>query len=725
MSVFDFPRVNVAGTYLVDPPTGNNDVPPAAYLSDNGLVAAITGPMHDEEFMAWASGLDDKGLLRSSWNYYGDMSIRFLDVAVTGVQLGPGAVVSDPAADPLVGAAVSLNDGVMCDLDPEGVDATQVFAGSLQINSPVALRDRLFISRLPTRATLRNLNFCRNVSFLSSIGKTSSAHAGGGSAVFQFSIEVHPEDLVAEKAMSAGAGQQFHKLIPGSASAAATALTEALRQPGVRGLVFRLTLYLTHPLVSDPDLAAAFARGEPMHNPAYGLVAGTIAPWRTDEPASVTMGRFLRPAGTYLTPSNTPFELGCAVARHDPARKLLSIDLVNSLPEDGIGAEKFDLGTLSVGVRAATPPGTDPSTNSAPVTVIGVITNDRKTYLRTGGLCDLGYDHLPPDEQSLLEGDGELVVQRASAGSTTVLLAESEFMVASECGSSYLEQPPPGLGWEAVLKASPIAAAQPAWSGAAAILVHRRGRPAEAVELTVELWRMTPSRRKGPPTAFRLPHLLGSQTVSVSGGLLQFPLRPPTDVGVYDYRFLPPGWWPVTVSPTEFVGECGEEFRTMVRVLPYDDYTELADEDVTFRFVYAEVLRAYKLVYPAMSQHLDLADPTLWTTPSAAHYLKRVIQPELWHTPVAMPRTRDLAATRRQLLERFCRLVIEGSAAATSGAPSASTPAPAPVPSPPAAGAPAPAAPAVPAAAPPSPAVAAPAEGGDVAKPRPSRELPR
>ena len=50
MSVFDFPRVNVAGTYLVDPPTGNNDVPPAAYLSDNGLVAAITGPMHDEEF---------------------------------------------------------------------------------------------------------------------------------------------------------------------------------------------------------------------------------------------------------------------------------------------------------------------------------------------------------------------------------------------------------------------------------------------------------------------------------------------------------------------------------------------------------------------------------------------------------------------------------------------------------------------------------------------------
>jgi hypothetical protein len=705
MSVFDFPRINVAGTYLVDPPTGNNDVPPMAYLSDNGAVAANTGPMHDEAFVAWASSLDGKGLLRSSWNYYGDMSLRFLEVAVTGVQLGPGAVVTDPASDPLVGATVSLDDGVMCDVDPEGIDATQVFAGSLQINAPAALRDRLFISRLPTRATERNLNFCRNVSFLSTIGKTSSAHAGGGSAVFQFSIEVLPEDLVAEKAMSAGAGQQFHKLIPEPASAAATALTNALQQPGVRGLVFRLTIYMTHPLVSDPDLAAAFARGEPMHNPAYGLVAGTIAPWRTDEPASVTMGRFLRPAGTYLTPKNVPFELGCAVARLDPDHKLLSIDLVNSLPEDGIEGEKFDLGTVSVGLRAATPPGTDPAANSAPVTVIGDITNDRLTYLCNGGLYDLGYDHLPKSEQSLLEGEGELVVQHALAGPTIVLLAESEFMVASDCAASYLDQPPPGLGWEAVLPASPAVAVQAAWSGVAPILVHRRGRPAEAVELTVELWRMTPSRKKGPPTEFRLPHLLGSQTVSVSGGLLQFPLRPPTELGVYDYRFLPPGWWPVEVKPPDFLGECGEEFRTMVRVLPYDDYSDLADQHVTFEFIYAEVLRSYKLIYPAMSEHLDLADPTLWTTPSAAHYLSRVIQPELWHTPMAMPRSRDLSATRRRLLERFCRLVIDGS----------SSPAPAETaaPSPPMAPAPA------------QPAVAATREDADVASPRASRELPR
>ncbi|MGA2208754.1 MAG: hypothetical protein ABSH30_03870 [Acidimicrobiales bacterium] len=707
MSVFDFPRINVAGTYLVDPPTGNNDVPPMAYLSDNGAVAANTGPMHDAAFVAWASSLDEKGLLRSSWNYYGDMSLRFLEVSVTGVQLGPGTVVTDPAADPLVGAAVSLDDGVMCDVDPEGIDATQVFAGSLQIHAPAALRDRLFISRLPTRATERNLNFCRNVSFLSSIGPTSSAHAGGGSAVFQFSIEVLPDDLVAETAMSAGAGQQFHKLIAEPASAAATALTDALRRPGIRGLVLRLTTYMTHPLVSDPDLAAAFARGEPMHNPAYGLVAGTIAPWRSDEPASVTMGRFLRPAGTYLTPTKVPFELGCAVARHDPEHKLLSIDLVNSLPEDGIDGEKFDLGTVSVGLRAATPPGTDPATNSAPVTVIGDITNDRLTYLRNGGLYDLGYDQLSPREQGLLEGEGELVVQHAVAGSTTVLLAESEFMVASDCAASYLDQPPPGLGWEAVLPASPADAAQAAWSGVAPILVRRRGRPVESVELTVELWRMTPSRKKGPPTAWRLPHLLGSQTVSVSGGFLLFPLRPPTELGVYDYRFLPPGWWPVEVKPPDFMGECGEEFRTMVRVLPYDDYRDLPDQHVTFEFVYGEVLRAYKLIYPAMSEHLDLADSTLWTTPSAAHYLSKVIQPELWHTPMAMPRSRDLSATRRQLLERFCRLVIDGGAAPGAGGPApAAAPAPA---QPPEA----------------QPAVADAGEDAPVASTRARRELPR
>ncbi len=660
MSVFDYPRINVAGSYVVDPPTGNNDVPPASWLSDTGDVRAVRGPMDDDQFSAWVTGLNEQGLLRCSWNYYGDMSIRLLDVTVTGVQTGPHEVVTEAAADGLVGGRVSLNDAVMVDVDPEGVDATQIFAGSLQIEAAAALRDRIFVSRPPTRATLRQLNFCRNVSFTSAIGATSSAHAGGGSAIFQFSVDVLAEDL-GNGRLTPGAGQQLHRLEALPASPAASALTAVLARPEVRGLVFRLSLYMTHPLLPDPELAAAFASGEGRHNPAYGLVCGTIAPWFTAEPASVTMGRLLRPAGTYPNPARkgAPYELGLAVARHDSGNGQLSVDFVNSLPEDGIAGAKFDLSPLSVGLRAATPAGTDPAANTAPVLPLGTVTNDEATYRTTGGIWDLPLDGLPPSTRSLLDSpDHELVVVGGSKTSA-VLLAESEYMVASDCAASYLEQPAAGVDRDDPAAAAPAQGSHAAYSGEVLLHLFRRGRPAAgAVDLVVELWDV--HLRSSAAPNVRSAGLLTSETVSVTDGEIRLPLRPPPSPGVYDYRFVPPGWWPATLTSSGFVEETGEDARSMVRVFPAHDYDGLSDEEVTFRLVYDEVLRYYRLVYPAMSQHLDLSDATLWRTPAAARYLTRVIDLSLWATPLAMPRSRDLPGSRRRLLQRFCRLVIEG-----------------------------------------------------------------
>jgi len=83
-------------------------------------------------------------------------------------------------------------------------------------------------------------------------------------------------------------------------------------------------------------------------------------------------------------------------------------------------------------------------------------------------------------------------------------------------------------------------------------------------------------RRKGPSDGVSAPPLLGSQTVSCSGGAAAVSLcAPPTDVGVYDYRFPSARMVASDGSPTEFVGECGR-IRTMGGWLPYDDYTELA-----------------------------------------------------------------------------------------------------------------------------------------------------
>lgn len=675
MAVFDFPRIHVAGSYLVDPPTTNNDTrgvgAEGPYVSDTEQVRVLTGPMEDEEFAAWLCGLGDDGLIRGQWNPYGDMSFRFLDVAVTGVQVDEGRLLVNRRDDPLLGAACELTDAVMCDTNPEGFDSTQIFAGALQIDAPGALRDGLFISRRPVRATLRMINFCRNVAFTSAIGPSSSAHAGGGSAVFQFAVEVAPGDLEAGSHTGADTRQLLHKFLPDPASPGAVALAGALAEESCRGLVFRMSVYLTYPSIPDPALAAELARGKATHNPARGQVVGTIAPWYRGEAATVTMGRFLRPAGTFPVPGAAagPYQLGPAVARIDTDARRVRVDLVNALPEAGPGGTKFDLGSVTLGVRAATPGGTDPSTNRSAVTVIGPVANDRRAYRRTGGLVDVDYSGLPAGRRRwLTDGRHELVLQAGRPGAATVLLAETEYHVASDCSCSYLDRPAPRRNWDSRVVVRELAAMpDPALRGEVPVHVYRRGRPAAGrVPLTVELWRMTPTGSQSQPGTYLFPRLVDSGTVVVSDGLLQFRLRPPPVPAVYDYRFVPPGWWPQPVAPGDFPGETGEDARSVVRVLPHDDYSRLADEDVTFAFVYREVLRNYQLLYPAMGEYLDLADPTLWTTPAAVRYLSRVIALDAWPTPIAMPRTRDLPATRRALLDRYCRLTLERAEAAAA-----------------------------------------------------------
>ena len=44
-----------------------------------------------------------------------------------------------------------------------------------------------------------------------------------------------------------------------------------------------------------------------------------------------------------------------------------------------------------------------------------------------------------------------------------------------------------------------------------------------------------------------------------------------------------------------------EQSFSFVRVLPYDDFSHIRDEEITFDLVYDKVLRYYELILPAMS----------------------------------------------------------------------------------------------------------------------------
>jgi hypothetical protein len=677
MGLFDFPRIHVFGTQVMNVGTGNNDsASPGAELtvtSNTERVQAVTRGRTDADFRQWMMSTDENGYLRAQWNYFGDFTFRFLDVRVRSVQLGYDMLLTKPQEDPLIGAAVSLNHAVMIDTNPEGYHTTQVFAESLQISAPKALISGSFVSRTPTRATTRWLNWFRNVSFHSQFALTptpgrpiSSGGAGGASATFQCGIHVRRGDLDPVPHENSDADVALHRLLPEPQSPGMLALVDALRDDRAKGLLFRYNLYLSYPRMSDTELAAVFASGVTRQNPCYGLILGTISPWYKGEPSTITMGRFLKPARTYQNPKrdNAPYVLSPCVASVDAMNKRVSIDLANCLPEDGEHGEKFDMGPVTLGMRVAIPPGDDPSTYDSPVTSIGALRNDQATFLNTGGIWDAAYGLLGPDSQLNLEtSPGHEIV--LSAGTHGVLLYETEYMVESDCSCMYLDELPPGMSWtdpavREELDEQPYAALR----GKADIYLRRRGHvPAGVTDVLVEQWVTTPTGYIDPPSPtrnFRWPQKLSvTETLSIDQGKAEMILRPGPGSGMRTFRFVPPGLFPRQIDPEVFARQQFQEFFLDVRVLPYDDYDQIDRRHVTFELIYQEIFRYYYLILPAMSEYLDMADRTIWEAPTAAHYVMRMTSPHLWGHYNYMPRTRDLSRYRRDLLWKFCQNVID------------------------------------------------------------------
>jgi hypothetical protein len=686
MSIFDFPRIHFWGTQLCNPGTANNDsLGPGtelAYTSNTEEVQPAanyeTRGMSDAQYMAWLQTCENvPGIgraLNAQWNYYGDMSFRFLDVRVNAVELDSRTRCTDAAQDKLVGAALDIDRALLCDNNPEGFDTTQVFAEALQIRAPEALvAPGTWLSREPSRAcTIRGLSWDRNVSFHADIPNTSGG-AGGAAATFQSVIELRPEDFTVLTDVPMADEQIHHKLLrqPGASPAldALAALFSSSRPP--KGVVVRWTLYLTYPKISDPDLEADFRKGILTENPAYGWILGTLAPWYGEMPESATMGRFLGRAGTFVNPYSTRrYALAGIVASVDAQEKLVWLDAINAFPENGPQGEKFDLGAVTLGLRKATPPGQDPARNQAPVHIVGEIRNDQATYKRQGGIYGVSYRHLDDALARALEDterhDYELVIQTSRYG---VLLFEQEYMVEPGSKCNYLDARAPGKAWTDRRIDSKLGDLPAAMQGKTALYVHRRGVPfAGRVPTRIEQWSITPTGgpRRRQDGVYRYPELLATETRELTSGDTLY-LIPQGGSGIRLYRFVPAGHWPDVLTPQSLAWGLTDEYFTTQRVLPYEDFRAVPDEALTFELIYQRIFRNYYLLLPAMNKRLDMSDASIFGHPTAAHYVLRMIDVKMWNSYDYMPRTRDLSGYRRELLRRYCEKVIREAEARTAG----------------------------------------------------------
>jgi len=402
-----------------------------------------------------------------------------------------------------------------------------------------------------------------------------------------------------------GASAVFHASIPGSEldwEVVDSPALESFRTDVERGagVSVRFCLYLLAPRLSEEELAGHYQAGEQLANPAAGRLVGTLGVWQPDELASVAMGRLLVPSGTVIG-GKLPIALGPAVAGVDDAARCVTLDLVNTFPEVDESCSKAFLGEAVLRLR-----------NGTGMLDIGPVAYDQTTYEQTAGIAEVPFD--PTLAPAIAAG--ELVLTTGKGGE---MLAEAAVMVESDDRCIYLQQ-----GESATARFAALARGAPLVEPVRLLVMDEPG--ADARDRVVEI-----------PEAIDV------------GGKADNTLT---------LRAANPGCIVIRLarSPGARRLDTARDPYISVRVLPTDDYEHRRDDEITFGLVYQEVLRYYHLLHPAMSRRLDLSDEGAVT--AAAATLLRRTEPDNWHHAHYMPRTRDLSAGKRRLLERWCQQVV-------------------------------------------------------------------
>jgi len=195
----------------------------------------------------------------------------------------------------------------------------------------------------------------------------------------------------------------------------------------------------------------------------------------------------------------------------------------------------------------------------------------------------------------------------------------------------------------------------------ASVSVYHRGIELSAAEcpaITVWQYRSVPMQDPGLKEAISSDHTPGQpievDTSQPGDFVFTFTVAGSTDAAPpesYAGFMYPPA---VTNSPS-----------ISLRILPNDEdfgeyYVDPAAVDpvgndrLTFAVLYEKVLRTYYLLYPVMN-FLPLNSEEKVT--QAAGSILQATDPSQWMKVTFMPRTRDMSASRLQLLQAFCRKV--------------------------------------------------------------------
>lgn len=643
MSYFNYPRMNFNGVVSINVGTVNNDdysgytivSGPGAgellRLSDSVNVQPVTFGMSDDEFIKWAQAptqVEVAGKPTSAypqipgeWNYYGDMGFNFQNVNVISINNASGTLVT--SGNPLIGANLSFNNiagrntALICDGNPEDVPSSQIFADLMTLADT---NGNSLIQAQPSKAVTRFINFFRNVNLTAS---------GGASGCFQCVIPVSDFSDPGVQSVLKNLG-----------------LNPAQPPAGVQGFVVRYVVYKNIPPIYASNFSSQDAYNNALialyqntgTNPAVCTVSGTIGLWYAGEMQSVTMSRLLLApdSGTFTTGTNKhnngggTMQLAPALIQVFPDQNRISVDVSNTFPELYDPATqnnpKYQIsnasgnGTVSLAYQSG-----------SAITVISTLDYaNTQAYLNGGGMIDITVTAAVMQQ---VQANSLVIVISYPDKTQTVLLAESDYMIASDQAIVYAEE-----GDTSNLYRSD--APEP---GPCTINVYYRGAPvtsANPVALVMQESITTPNqddKLTGYSLDFTYPQTSALTFKAATRGNRLYTISTPDNV----------------VTNYGQINLCNA-FYVNLRILPADDYSQYLNgtTPLTWDVLYNNVLRYYNLIFPAMGLHVPFVE-SVWQDMAATIHQR--VDVSIWPSVLAMPRTRDLSQSRRELIQAWCK----------------------------------------------------------------------
>ena len=635
MSGLTLPRIIFSGTTSWNPNTVNNS--PRNY--DENTVEPVLAGRTFAEYAAWLLQMNRSGSdLNGSWNVYGDFAVSFDPVTVTGVQ--PGG----PGQDPLLGKPVQILSGGaprMVDIDPYSPYTTQVVFhtlclgdDSVGVSGPASCR---IGSHWPNFT--RNLNETKQLIIAGSMG-----------VVWQAAL---PKESLTWNGVEQ--------------SPALAALKEALEaDPANQGLVFLFASYRTlyyqtvtwngQRITQPQQLSAAYQEGFQSGNPALSVTLGRVTVWGPGELASAPTGDLLLASANPVTTANVPLArsvrpegrlgelaeaaqqqvlLGAAQARLDRARCVVVLDFLATFPEADASLTKAVLGSFvlqAVSADGTTTPIGEPITFSQ---------YDRQAYESGGGIVEVSFADDPQLADVIAGGTLQLV---SAAG--TVALQQVALVSETDQRGLWLDE-----GTTETIR----------------VRTYQNGAtpPSETVQLLVapydsnldliqdqsqaifEIVSDTGDEGQPPALAPVLP--VGPD------GSTSFTVRP-LQAGIGYYFFFPFTGDVLPEPPDSFPSIPPDQYFAVLRALPFDNALNenTPDSDLTWEFIYNNVLSTWDVVYPLMSTIIPLSNHQAVDQAAAAIAFRVDLDP--FTASQYMPIARDMSAGRKKLLLRYLAL---------------------------------------------------------------------